>query len=104
VVAVCARACERVLGFAGGVAGYLGEGASEVCVICLCLFVVEFLEIIVFVFVGRVGGYGIGDRVAEIEVENNLACAVCKSVSILTDKMQTLSQIYIPDLVVKLNC
>jgi hypothetical protein len=76
VVAVFAGACERVLGFSCGVAGYLGEGVREVCVICLCLVVVELFEFIVFVFVCGVAGYGIGDRVAKIEVEDNLACAV----------------------------
>jgi hypothetical protein len=53
-----------------------GEGVREVCVICLCLVVVELFEFIVFVFVCGVAGYGIGDRVAKIEVEDNLACAV----------------------------
>jgi hypothetical protein len=66
------------LGFGDGVASNLRKGVREVLIVFLCLVVVEGFEGVVVVFVGGVGGDGVGDGGAEVEVEDYLAIIVCR--------------------------
>lgn len=75
-LAVLARACERVLGFAGGVAGNLSEGVFKVVVVVGGLGVIDEAEASVVEFEVGGGGDGVGDGVAEFEVEEDLAGVV----------------------------
>jgi hypothetical protein len=73
---VVACAGERVLRFRDGVATNLCQRLCEVVIVFAALVVVDFCEGCVVVFESGVRWYGIGEGVAEVEVEEDLAGAI----------------------------